>query len=32
MEEAPTPETIIEPAGPVEHMKKFEAIYNENTI
>ena len=33
MEEAPTPskiETKIEPEGPVEKMKKFEAIYKEN--
>ena len=30
MEEAPIPETKIEPEGEVEHMKKFEALYTEN--
>ena len=34
MEEAPTPskpEAKIEPEGPIEHFKKFEALYKENT-
>ena len=30
MEEAPTPETISEPEGQIEHLKKFEAIYKDN--
>ena len=30
MEEAPTPETVSEPEGDNEHLKKFSAIYKEN--
>ena len=30
MEEAPTPETVNEPKGDIEHLKKFSAIYKEN--
>ena len=30
MEEAPTPETVNEPKGDIEHLKKFSATYKEN--
>ena len=30
MEEAPTPETMSEPKGDIEHLKKFSATYKEN--
>ena len=30
MEEAPTPETVKEPKGDIEHLKKFSATYKEN--